>query len=430
MTTSKPAIAEQVRRCTSRALKIPSTMALLYSLTGGGCTGPAPLADQEVPLPQAGDAPLAHASDPRLPPGFVEDGRRYTPLRKNHPEQFVMRAPDGADGSSDAMQAEVPDLAAMDDGEYAEAMAGITLVDGYIYRVTPTLETVRAIRSDPALGAEGALPQGEWSDEPESDHDLLQDPVQDELRAYLIIGDDERKVQRKNTVYPWRTIVAMNWGCTGTMVGKSTLVSAAHCFYDGKNWRPAYVFEPGADRLDATEAERFPFGHIDCYVVTLPELTGYDSKGRPKKERDFAVVDFRGRLNGVQCNASPGVQTGYMGTLIRGDSEIQDHRASLFGYPGGDGLDPVALALFKANAYPQLWGMKGRITTVSPVLLEYTMDTEGGQSGAGVFVTDSNGLPNLVGVHSGGSRTGYSRNFGPRFTVEWWNFMKAHTVEY
>ena len=87
-----------------------------------------------------------------------------------------------------------------------------------------------------------------------------------------IIGADNRVVRRDNTSYPWSTVTYLprdggGYSGSGTMIGASTALTAAHVVHNGINWLELPWFAPGTDFQDAT---RFPFGQFGCYTVSIP----------------------------------------------------------------------------------------------------------------------------------------------------------------
>ena len=71
-----------------------------------------------------------------LPAVRVERGARYVPLRRNHPEDFVFKVPEG-EGTFEEQET---DLESLTDDELAKRMVGLTELDGWVYRVEPQIE--------------------------------------------------------------------------------------------------------------------------------------------------------------------------------------------------------------------------------------------------------------------------------------------------
>ena len=87
-----------------------------------------------------------------------------------------------------------------------------------------------------------------------------------------IIGADNRVVRRNNTEYPWSTVAYLpldsgGYSGTGTRIGPSTALTAAHVVHNGTNWLELPELAPGSDYQDPVS---FPFGQFGCYTVTIP----------------------------------------------------------------------------------------------------------------------------------------------------------------
>ena len=334
------------------------------------------------------DAPPPLAAERRV------DGLRYTALRPNHPEQFVYRAPEGpAQVEDDA------DLDTLSDDELAQYMVAFTEIDGWVYRVEPELELVRRIRSQQRRDVVPAMPRRQ----PTSDGPVAA------LAAPLILGNADWGVRRDNTSYPMSTIVQMDDetnGCTGVLIGRSTILTASHCVFDGTNFTATNSFRPGSDGGDA---DPHPFGTCGCHGIWAA------GGGKNDTGRDYAVVDFR--YAGYGCNDFPGDGAGWMGVRILSNEALRGLNIELYGYPTEFG------------EYPQLHGMGGPINGVFSSRLEYQHDSVGGHSGAGLFFME-NGWPNVVGIHSGGTFDFGGTNYGARITNAFWSAVQAWAVEY
>lgn len=197
----------------------------------------------------------------------------------------------------------------------------------------------------------------------------------------VVIGADGRKYQSNHLQYPGRTFVWNDMGCTAKLIGPSTMVTAAHCVHTGRKWKYSPNYYPGPDG-NKPPAQRYPFGYYSCYRVTIP--AGWGSSR--KVAHDYAVVDLS------YCNVSPGRTLGWLGIGSFSSSYLDGRGAHLFGFPADK------------YPYPAIWGMGGKIETSGwyPARLFYRIDTAGGQSGSGVYVTRSDGGRYIVGIHSGG----------------------------
>jgi V8-like Glu-specific endopeptidase len=304
------------------------------------------------------------------------NGLRYIPLRENHPEAYSLeRAVAHFAGAERKDSAPKRDIAELSDSELIARMSGLTLIGNWIYRVEPELETVRAARRAPRQHA-GNL--GERSHEA-GDVGALAAPLA------LEIPVTGRHLERNNTEYPYSTMVWLNQsdppgfqgGGTGVMIGRFTMLSAAHVFYDGSNFRWFYLI-PGVDAQDANYA---PFGGTDCYGVVVAASDDI------VVENDYAVVDFHYSTENGACTDSPGDATGWMGVPSYSANELDGMTASVYGYP------------IDHDPYPQLWGGSGRLVSYDSKVIWF-VDTTEGQSGGPVYVTGANGWPGVVSLVS------------------------------
>src|SRR5262245_15158504 len=219
-----------------------------------------------------------------------------------------------------------------------------------------------------------------------------------------IIGADNRVVRRNNTEYPWSTVVFS--GCSGTMIGPSTVLTAAHCVHNGTNWLTLPVYSPGCDFQDATT---FPFGQFGCYTVSIP--TAFINNSGGDARFDYAVVEFAG------CGDFPGRSTGWKGVWAAPDNVITNNRLYVYGHPSD-------------KAQPQIWGDEGAGLLNGSQYINFFIDAWFGNSGSGLYVYDTDGWPYVVGVLRGatGALGDNTRpNFGRRITLDVFNFIVANS---
>jgi V8-like Glu-specific endopeptidase len=292
----------------------------------------------------------------------------------------------------------------MSERELTERMTGLTLLDGWIYRVEPEPRTVREAQRRAATRTRAQRPS-----------ESLASPVA-ALAQPLIVWPDDRQPQRANTEYPFSAIVHLaelglpdgyEGGGTGAMIGRSTLLTAAHVFWDGSNFREFDAW-PG---VDIEDADPTPFGSFSCYGVIIAAESGWPAN-------DYAVVDFKSP--NYDCNDAPGDSTGWMGLNALDDAALSNATAHLYGYPLDDD-----------HPYPQLWGMAGTLLPPFPDLLRWDMDQSSGQSGSPIYVFDGAGYPDVVAVTSKGvGDFGAYENRGPRVTKQLLANVDAWSTEY
>jgi V8-like Glu-specific endopeptidase len=281
------------------------------------------------------------------------------PIRPDGRRQF--RLPTGNDR----------DYSLLSDLDLAKELRPKMARDGYEYiRKDLDMDLVREVRQ---------LRGGQLQMAPGLPRGVTSDVIVEELDAKSVIGADGRLLRRDNTTYPYSAQVWNDWGCSGTMIGRSTMVTAAHCVHSGSGFFMWPVYRPGVDIQDANP---YPFGEFPCYDITV--AGGWDGD---TVSADYAVIEF-----GTRCGSFPGDSTGWLGFYATDSgSNISGKTSYIYGYPGDK------------SPYPQIWGIGNSSLTTSvwyPARLFYNIDTAGGQSGSGVYQVRDGGRY-VVGIHNG-----------------------------
>lgn len=337
--------------------------------------------------------------------------------------------------------------------ELAAMYRGQLLLKGVHYiEAEPNLEMVRKIQEGYAPETHSQIPR----------------------EARKIHGSDTRASQVSVlSVYPRGTVAFGEQSCTGTKIGSTTMLTAAHCVFNTVTTNPVtndtWVCGSGSVTAGTCTPPRWRWGVnglngngdwsvSGCPGVVIPTAFVNITSATSDEERwafaelDFAAVNFSG------CTV-PNV--GWMGTIVANDSMLSGVVGSVLGYPvratcpsasdgavgfsgpgntilgttcPGVGSWPGSTLQYTNTAIPaggaKLWGSS--VVGVSPGTLHpagtilTTIDITGGESGAALYwPINANGTdPRVIGVVSN-SEDGFER-FN-RWTAGTFNFVAAYT---
>lgn len=208
--------------------------------------------------------------------------------------------------------------------------------------------------------------------------------------AQDVVGDENRTRQRQTNQPPFRMICSIEIAfgdetpvpaATGWLVGRRTVVTAGHVlWWDQKVSRVRVI--PGRDGANPNQP-----GFESTSFHLHPQWTG--STGQ-RPENDIAAI---------RLPVPIGEQIGWFGVAAIDQSQLDNHRINIAGYPRS--VTNVAV-----DPCTELWFEVSTIAMVEAERLFYTLDTSPGQSGAPVMLWPNmlaaNGPPMVVGVHARG----------------------------
>lgn len=343
------------------------------------------------------------------------------------------------------------DIDAMSIEDLANNLRGLALFRGHQFiEAEPAYELARTIKKRQRLEKDAASEEdlqsvlsgvapyrGKVSSRPW--RSVEPQPPKSSESTEQVHGTDDRVVMN-NLSYPFRTnIVFDNTGSTatingaegsGTLIGPSTALSAAHVFWDEANgtWEADHIWAPGFDSKDADPS---PWGDwYRCYWVTIP--TAYTTNVN-QNTYDYAVLDFNVGCNSVDNGVNsdrPGATVGWLGHYTASDGDIESRTAYVRGYPG---LGTCGNPGQSCNV--RVWGdySSPSENDAQPQKIHHQADTTGGMSGSGIYhyADPSCGGCNygayLVGIHRAGSS---SYNVARRYDSTVYSFMKAYSSDY
>lgn len=174
-------------------------------------------------------------------------------------------------------------------------------------------------------------------------------------RLRFVVGPDDRQPVQNATVFPGSAFAHLApQNCTATMIGPSTALCAAHCFFQN-GWILSNSITFGAN----TVAPTAPFGRFLADSLTMP-----GAWNAAEWDWDFAVLEFS------PTRPDLGRQTGWFGT-----GQNFNGAKTMIGYPTDK---PV----------PSPWLKTGTFTAAPGARYEHNLDAVPGDSGAGVYHND------------------------------------------
>lgn len=207
----------------------------------------------------------------------------------------------------------------------------------------------------------------------------------------------------------------LSQNCTLTMIGSSTAISAAHCFYQNGSWISGSLVALAANNNGPADANfTTPYGAFYPDSISFPTAWtsgagsagggGQTNQSHPGWDWDFAIVEFA-------PTRSPGNATGWYGTRVQFSGQ-QYH----LGYPNDSG-----------KLYRSQWLSQGQFFGTDGARYKHGIDIGPGSSG-GCFTNGdwSQGWYCSALVSSGWEVNGVQWNEARAWDATTYNFFDAY----
>ena len=195
----------------------------------------------------------------------------------------------------------------------------------------------------------------------------------------VVFGEDDRlriDPATDGAKFPYTAVMRVSTGCSGIMVTKNHVLTAAHCVHDGVRYRQSALFLLRAGYLRSDGSTKWVYVRRFFIPSEWKDLSESQQHTRSDwDDFDVAILELVNEIGDVRDVIPPGLSGMFCDGRVT--THGADSKVEYVSFPDDK----------QTNAY---WYVQTKIDTESPHLIYFRGDAWHGSSGAGLYAWDYN----------------------------------------